>query len=495
MISLLALAVFGAVLFALFRLDRNDAYVSKAIWVSVFWLSICCTRPISAWITLNVPGNIGDEYIEGSPLDRNILTLLLIAAVYILAGRRRQVHAIIKANPAIVAYLIFCLISLLWADYPFVVFKRWIRSVADIAMVLIVLTERNSLDALKCLLKRIGFVVVPLSIVLIRFFPALGRSYSRGGAPEWTGVGTDKNALGAICMIFGVFLIWRWIATYSKRKSKQRTRSLIAIGAVFAMILYLLFVVDSQTALSCFGMASILIIVTALSPRWRKPVPLTSLVAGMVMFCFSILILGIGSTLLKLLGRNPTLTGRTEVWQTVLPYAVNPWIGAGYENFWIGERMELFNRLLGGLNQAHNGYIEIYLNIGFIGLALLAGIIVTGYRNVLKQFRSDHETASLKVAFFVICLIYNFTEASFKMMSPVWITFLWAVILVPKPRLAAAPFTGVRQIEKIPVGAAQWQHTVQDVVPEPKLKRGRTLRKSIKVAARKHFRNDYSAQA
>ena len=48
--------------------------------------------------------------------------------------------------------------------------------------------------------------------------------------------------------------------------------------------------------------------------------------------------------------------------------------------------MELFTRLLGGLNQAHNGYIEIYLNLGWIGLALLGAIIVGGYRKIIKVF-------------------------------------------------------------------------------------------------------------
>ena len=94
--------------------------------------------------------------------------------------------------------------------------------------------------------------------------------------------------------------------------------------------------------------------------------------------------------------------------------------------------MELFTRLLGGLNQAHNGYIEIYLNLGWIGLALLGAIIVGGYRKIIKGLRDDPETGGLKLALFLICLVYNFTEASFKMQSPVWIFFLWAIMVPPK---------------------------------------------------------------
>ena len=126
------------------------------------------------------------------------------------------------------------------------------------------------------------------------------------------------------------------------------------------------------------------------------------------------------------LGRDASLTGRTEVWKTVIPYATNVWIGAGYENFWVGERMALFTRLLGGLNQAHNGYIEIYLNLGWVGLALLGAMVIAGYGKIIKLVRNNVETAGLRMAFFFICMVYNFTEASFKMQSPVWIFFLWA---------------------------------------------------------------------
>jgi O-antigen ligase len=99
----------------------------------------------------------------------------------------------------------------------------------------------------------------------------------------------------------------------------------------------------------------------------------------------------------------------------------------------MGKRFEIVARTLARLNQAHNGYLEIYLNLGWIGLILLGAVIVTGYRNLMRGFRDNFEMGRLKLAFFTICLVYNFTEATFKMQSPVWITFLWAAMGAPKP--------------------------------------------------------------
>jgi exopolysaccharide production protein ExoQ len=435
MIPLIGAIGVGFLICVLFWLDRDDARISNAIWVPYAWLLIASSRPISSWLTLSAPGgNATDAYIDGSPLDRSVLTFLLILALFSLSKRTRQVRTILRANPALIIFFVYCLISLLWADYPFVVFKRWIRSVGDIVIILAIITENNWVAALKRLLARVGFVLIPLSILFIRLYPSLGRAYSRGGSPEWTGVGTDKNALGMICMLFGVSLLWRGISTYKDRSARNRKRELVAISIVFIMILYLVLVVNSQTALACFLMADLLIVVTAFGPAFRKPGFVTLLVVAMLSVSFCVLFLGVGGSALSAMGRDSSLTGRTDVWKTVLPYAKSAWFGAGYENFWIGERLLVFNRLLGGLNQAHNGYIEIYLNLGWVGLILLGAIIVTGYRNIMKGLRVSPETSRLKLAFFFICLVYNFTEASFKMMSPVWIFFLWAVMAAPEVR-------------------------------------------------------------
>ena len=91
-----------------------------------------------------------------------------------------------------------------------------------------------------------------------------------------------------------------------------------------------------------------------------------------------------------------------------------------------------------GGNQAHNGYLEIYLNLGWVGLILLTAIIATGDRNVMTKMRSNPALSRVKVAFFLICLVYNFTEAGLKMMSTVWIVFLWATMAAPTAQLSEA---------------------------------------------------------
>lgn len=418
--------------------DRDRAYVSKAIWLPFIWLSIASSRPVSNWLTFNAPVDVSSQYLDGSPLDRNVLTLLLALAAIVLIQRSGKLGAILSVNAPIVLFLGFCLISLFWADYPLVGFKRWIRAVGDVAMVCIILTEVNPDAAFKRVMLWMGAFLLPLSILFTRFFPSLGRSYTYSGVPMWTGVATDKNALGALCMIVGVAMLSMGLTAYFEPGSWTRKRRVWITGVLFTMALYLLAMIDSKTALACFVMASSLVLLRCFRWAFRERILVTILMIAMISVSYGVLFLGVGSSALSKMGRDTTLTGRTEVWEIVIPMAENKWIGAGYESFWIGDRLDrIIEKVGAGLNQAHNGYIEIYLNIGWIGLAFLAFVILGGYQNIMRSLRIDPEMSGLKLALFLICLVYNFTEAAFKIMAPVWIVFLWATMASPRMKSVA----------------------------------------------------------
>jgi O-antigen ligase len=79
-----------------------------------------------------------------------------------------------------------------------------------------------------------------------------------------------------------------------------------------------------------------------------------------------------------MVGRDTTLTGRTNLWAELLREPINPLLGTGYQSFWPGPRTEYFwAKYSFHPNQAHNGYLETYLNGGFLGVCLLVAMIVS----------------------------------------------------------------------------------------------------------------------
>ena len=129
------------------------------------------------------------------------------------------------------------------------------------------------------------------------------------------------------------------------------------------------------------------------------------------------------------LGRDPTLTGRTVLWKDVINMGTNFFLGAGYDSFWLGERRaKLWAMYWWHPTEAHNGYLEIYIELGIIGLTMLLGIIVTGFKRVKRSFIYDFEYGRLRMTFFLLALIYNITESGFKGLHLMWFIFLLSTV-------------------------------------------------------------------
>jgi len=183
-------------------------------------------------------------------------------------------------------------------------------------------------------------------------------------------------------------------------------------------------------------MAGGLLALTSLHRIGRKPAVVHLYIAAVVSLALFALFFNSGGGLLGTVGRDSTLTGRTDIWKLVLSMAGNPWVGTGFESFWLGDRLEkTWNVYRFHLQEAHNGYLDLYLNLGWIGILLLAFLLVTGYRSAVAAFRRDPNSGSLRLAYLLTAVTYNLTESAFKTQNPVWIFFLLAIITVPKALL------------------------------------------------------------
>lgn len=434
----IALLVFAAGITGLFLLERDKKHrPTRALFLPLAWLLIAGSRNVGEWLSMGAPSDGGDAYLDGNPLDRNLLSLMIAMAVYILYQRRSKVGAMLRANWPLLLYFGYCAVSLAWSDFPFVGFKRWIRALGDVAMVLIVLSESDWLLARKKLYAWAAFLLLPISVLLIRYYSELGRNYSvYDGQVFWTGVTTNKNELGMICMIFGLGSVSRVLDVLRRSESRrQQKKLLLAHGTIVATAIWLLHMADSATSLACFALGSCVLVLTSWKPIMKRPALVHVMVWSMIGIAASALFLGVGSGMVEDLGRNSTLTGRTQMWQHALALVESPMFGAGYESFWVGDRLEKMRPVAPGVNQAHNGYLEVYLNLGWIGVFFLILVIATGYRNVIKAFRRDPDVNRARLAYFVVALSYAFTESAFKFRHPVWISFLLAIVAVPAFRL------------------------------------------------------------
>jgi O-antigen ligase len=254
------------------------------------------------------------------------------------------------------------------------------------------------------------------------------------------GVTTFKNLLGMTCMVCGLASLWCFISAYVNRSMPHRMRHLIAHGLTLLMAIGLIFKADSMTSFSCLVLAGSVMVLSTQPMIAKRRALLHTMIALAIGISFSALFVSTMGSLVHTLGRNSSLTGRTSIWAAVLAVHINPLLGAGFESFWLGDRLqEVWDRSMPGIQEAHDGYLELYLNLGWAGLVMLAALIVTGYRHAFAVFRSAPHAGSLRLAYFTAGVIYSFTEAGFRMMSPIWIAFLLAITAVPSALLNEQP--------------------------------------------------------
>ena len=458
----IATLAFGLGILGLFLLDRDrTGHTSKALWLPVGWLLIAGSRPVSGWLQLGQPAT-ANQYLEGSPIDRAIYTALLAVGIAVLVFRQSVVLRFLRANGPVLLFVLYCAVSVSWSDYPDIAFKRWIKSLGDYVMVMIVLTDPEPLRALKRVLARAGFLLLPISVLFIKYYPDLGRSYAAHweGTAYFVGVAQDKNMLGMTCLVFGLASAWRFFQELQKDDQSNGRGPLIAHGAILVMTLWLFWMSKSMTSLACFILASGLIAANAFLRVGRNRNVVHLMVAVVLAFCFCVLFLNIGGFLLSAMGRDPTLTGRTELWQRLLGMTVNPLVGAGFESFWLGQRVQkLWSIYWWHPNESHNGYLEVFLNLGWVGVALFAVVAVAGYRNVVSLLNRDPRVGRLRLAYFVAAMAYNLTEAAIRTTDLVWIAFLFAIIAVPKAAIPDTPkaktFRSRALVARVPVEEAQ----------------------------------------
>ena len=286
---------------------------------------------------------------------------------------------------------------------------------------------------------RLSYLLFPLSVAFIRYFPAIGRTPSRGGDNLFIGVSTHKNTLGVLVFVLSVFLVVDLWMMRQQPERRQKTDEWIRYG-MLAMGLWLLLTCGSMTSLTCLILGCVLFWGTGYLLQMHDP-------SGMLVRCLAAIAclatlefgFDISGMILDLLGRDRTLTGRTEIWEMVQQTQTDPLIGSGFYSFWStnGAR-EISALFLGTLNSAHNGFLEMYLDGGAIGLALLILLLLTWARRSVRRMLEGTVLGRLALCFWILTVIYNFSETDYFRLEPLWFTLLVLMVECPPSREARA---------------------------------------------------------
>lgn len=382
------------------------------------------SKPLGVWFATSADSE------GGSLLDRIFQSAVIIIGLIILAWRKTGSKGLFKDNWPLFLLLGYMLLSVLWSQDQYLSFKRFIRAIPVIIMAFVVLTEQSPLQALESLFRRTIYILIPFSVLLIKYYTNLGVAYTRWeGEQMWLGVTLHKNGLGRLCLVSAFFLIWKLV-----RRWKEHDVALpkyLNYADVFLLCITLWLMKGPPGSYSATSIASLAAGLMILFFIWwlkkRQTLLSANTLSGIMMFIFvfGIITFFVGGSTIGVasgaIGRDATLTGRTDVWAALIPVAMQkPVFGLGFGGFWTPETMELYN-----IPGSHNGYLDILLELGFVGIILFALFLNHSIRKAQKYYTVDFDWSNFLICFLIMLGIHNITESSLVGLS----THLTSVVI------------------------------------------------------------------
>jgi exopolysaccharide production protein ExoQ len=279
-------------------------------------------------------------------------------------------------------------------------------------LLLYYLASRYTFDQLLEIMLALGTLTMAASILFALALPQYGLDQMGGHADAWKGIFSAKNYLGNMALFFLTVAV------------SYRGRNVFLRSVGVLQILFCLTAIAFSRAATAYVLTAIyvvLLLILKTLERFRKKDYLVLCLLLLVSFCAAVAIIVVWPDfLIGLLGKDLTLTGRTEIWSAVLDsIARRPLVGYGYQAFWLGLEGESYRVILAVgwvLAQAQNGFLDVMLEMGVAGLAIVLLVFAFAFRDGIACLLRSHDQAQLRavewyLTIVILTLIYNLDES------------------------------------------------------------------------------------
>lgn len=354
----------------------------------------------------------GDTPTEGSVTSQLILSLCYLGVAWVLVPYYRETLYVLRRNWFLVALVLLAFVSGSWAAMPTLALRRAIAVLGTTLFGIAMAVRLSSEEQLR-LLSWLCRAIAVLSLACVILLPSYGISPEH----QWRGVFVYKSVLG---FVMALSILVEWQLPTPTAFSRNLSRLAIVVSAV------LLFSAGSLTpTIALLGSLLLVEVYKFAIQRLRVSRAVTVLAILLMVSSAVAMFLANSESITNALGRSSDLTGRTEIWSVVAESILeHPLLGYGYSGFWseVSVASAGVDQSLGGIIMyAHNGYLEVLLSLGIVGLALTLAFLGVGIRRTL--YWSDRDRTSMRLwplAFLLFFLLQNFTECSILLQDLEW---------------------------------------------------------------------------
>ena len=367
-------------------------------------------------------GLIGPLFADpANPESSDVLRLIWLpvyAVTLLLAvARPGAMMSTLTRNWLILAVTMMTLVSVVWSIDPDTTLRRSFALIMTTLFGLWLASRWNWRELILLLASTFGVLAV-LSVVMALAMPSLGIDHDvHAGA--WKGLWWEKNTLGAV-------MGWGAISAYAAIQFDPRRRFIWMGLAVLCTALILLS--TSKTALLAWLLGTGGAIGIALCRKGFGFATLMLFLALTGGALFSLILAIAPLEFLELLGRDATLTGRTDIWMILSrQIAEDPWLGYGYKAFWSVEEGPVYWVRAGTswpVPTAHNGWIEVALAIGIPGMLMMAVVFLSAaVRAIGRLFRGTE--AYWALPYIALIAVVSVSESNLMQQNSMgWVLFV-----------------------------------------------------------------------
>ncbi len=354
------------------------------------------------------------------------LTLCLVA----MAAHARKLLGFAQTMPLMLLLPIYAMCSAVWSQGPGTSLRSGF-SLLVTTLFAFYLAERFSERQQMELLTIAGACVAAANVIVALVWPQFGVDHQlHEGA--WQGLFTQKNA----CAEASLFLLTPALALPAMGRYGQMLRSLYVVLCLLVIVM-----TGSRTgwaiSLIYFGFAGSLRVLRRFD---RKDlVPLTALVFGSG-GAVTVAVLAYPALIFSLIGRSGSFSGRAQIWEAIVASVLRrPLGGYGFDAFWSmlnGEATRVFSATGWVVTSAHSGFLNVALELGLVGLALVALTFVRACRYATVAFRPGHSGYvdwCIEIVFLTI--LYNLDERT--LMAPQYLPWILYIVACVGLRKAA----------------------------------------------------------
>lgn len=374
----------------------------------------------------------GSSAAEAEPQAHVVLLPLYACAVPLILTNMKALAQAAWRGKLAVLLVVFACSSTLWSVEPRLSLFRGISLLAPTAVGLLLAVRFTHAEQLRLLTFALGIPAI-MSVIVVVLMPEQGVSTIDYGS-AWRGVYHNKNGLARnMALAVGVFVL--------TALAGGRGRRWAWIGAAGTLAIMLL----ARSVTSLVATAAMLILIPIFRTlRLRSTTTLAvwtiSVVGGAAA---STAVLANLEPALAVLGRDVTLTGRTDIWAAVVAsIAEQPWLGYGHNAFWDqwGPSTSVKDAVGWATPNSHNGLLDLWLDLGFVGVSIyLVGLWRAARLGMASARDTDDAAGVWPLVFLSYMLILNVAEAAvLRQHNLLWIVYV-AILSVPvSPALQAA---------------------------------------------------------